>query len=139
MALLLGCQVSNDGLADRLTDSLRVDQTVPTNEPDLVCHQIVSVAGRDDLAVGICELDGLQRGEAFLVERDTLNILRRFGGGQAEYVDAVTTRRVKTGTLIKAYITATIGDDPRGIEQIVIHEDNTIEEMPFAPFGSGTP
>jgi hypothetical protein len=125
---LAGCQQSDHQLAERLTELHRVDHTVPTNEPDRIFTWIVPIDGRDDLAVAVCNLDGISQGEAMIVDRKTLETLWAFGGGQAELVEDVSTRRVDSRgySIVRAYISTARGRH-LGFHEVIVHDDNTVE------------
>ena len=135
---LLGCQESDDQLAVRLTELHRVDHSVPTNEPDPIYGWIVPVAGRPDLAVAVYFLDGIHQGGADVVERDSLNILCGFGGGQTEHVVDISTRRVQGGSIVRFY-TTTARSRLVKLNVVLIHDDNTVEGLRTVSFVEQAP
>jgi hypothetical protein len=130
---LASCQQTDHQLAERLTELHRVDHSVPTNEPDRIFTWIVPINGRDDLAVAVCNLDGISQGEAMIVDRATLETLWAFGGGQAELVADVSTRRIKTGSIVRAYISTARGRY-LGFHEVIIHDDNTVKGLQSVSF-----
>ncbi len=130
---LIGCVQTDHELAERLTELHRVDPAEATNEPDRIFTWIVPINGRPDLAVAICSLDGLSQGEAMIVDRNTLETLWAFGGGQAELVADVSTRRIEAGSIVRAYISTARGRY-LGFHEVLIHDDDSVKGLQTISF-----